>query len=254
MPRYKLIVEYDGTPYCGWQRQENGWSVQGALEAAAASVASQDVTVFGAGRTDTGVHATMQVAHLDLAKDFPARIVMEAINARLRMAGERISILEAALVEDAFDARFSAKARHYRYLILNRKGHLTFDAHRFWWIKKPLKVEAMHQAAQRLLGTHDFTTFRSTECQAESAIRTLDRLDVARLPGGNDRDGHVIEIRASARSFLHNQVRSLAGSLKLVGDGRWTGDDLVAALDARDRKACGPVAPPHALTLVGVEY
>jgi tRNA pseudouridine38-40 synthase len=254
MPRYKLIVEYDGTPYVGWQRQENGWSVQGALEAAARSITDHDVTVFGAGRTDTGVHATMQVAHLDFEKAFPARTVMEAINARLRMAGERISILEAFTVEDGFDARFSAKARHYRYLILNRRGHLTFEAHRFWWIKKPLKVEAMHEAAQRLLGTHDFTTFRSTECQAESAVRTLDRLDVARLPGGNDRDGHVIEIRASARSFLHNQVRSLAGSLKLVGDGRWTGDDLVAALNARDRKACGPVAPPHALTLVGVDY
>jgi tRNA pseudouridine38-40 synthase len=254
MQRYKLIVEYDGTPYCGWQRQVNGWSVQAALEAAAASVASHPVTVFGAGRTDTGVHATMQVAHFDLGKHLPPRIVMEAVNARLRMAGERVSILEAHAVDAAFDARFSAKARHYRYLILNRKGHPTLDEKRCWWIKKTLNVEAMHAAAQRLLGTHDFTTFRSTECQADSAIRTLDRLDVARRPGGNERDGHVIEIRASARSFLHNQVRSLAGSLKLVGDGRWTGDDLVAALDARDRKACGPVAPPHALTLVGVDY
>ncbi|MCU0831083.1 MAG: tRNA pseudouridine(38-40) synthase TruA [Rhizobiaceae bacterium] len=254
MPRYRLTVEYDGTPYVGWQRQVNGWSVQGALETAAASVASHPVTLFGAGRTDTGVHATMQVAHLDLAKAFPARTVMEAVNARLRMAGESISILACAMVDETFDARFSAKARHYRYLILNRRGHPALDERRAWWIKKPLQVEAMHEAAQRLLGTHDFTTFRSTECQAESAVRTLDRLDVTRLAGGDDVNGHLIEIRASARSFLHNQVRSLAGSLKLVGDGRWTGDDLVAALEARDRTACGPVAPPHALTLVGVDY
>lgn len=254
MGRYKFIIEYDGTPYVGWQRQENGWSVQGALEAATRELAGHDVTFFGAGRTDTGVHAMMQGAHCDIQKPLPARTVSEAINARLRIAGERISILSCEAVDDNFDARFSAKARHYRYLIINRRGHLTVDATRAWWIKKPLDVAAMHAAAQRLLGTHDFTTFRSTECQAQSAVRTLDTLDVARLPGGNDRDGHVIEIRASARSFLHNQVRSLAGSLKLVGDGRWSADDLEAALIARDRKACGPVAPPHGLYLVGVDY
>ena len=254
MPRYKLIVEYDGTPYVGWQRQENGWSVQGALEAAASQIANHPVTLFGAGRTDTGVHATAQVAHFDMAPERSARTVMEAINARLRMADERVSVIACEIVDEDFDARFSARARHYVYRIANRRGHLTFDATRAWWIKKPLDVEAMDAAAKRLLGTHDFTTFRSTECQASSPVRTLDRLDVVRLAGGDAVSGHIIEIRASARSFLHNQVRSMAGSLKLVGDGRWTADDLVAARDARDRTACGPVAPPHALYLVKVDY
>jgi tRNA pseudouridine38-40 synthase len=252
--RFKFILEYDGTPYVGWQRQDNGWSVQGALEAALAGVCGTAVTVFGAGRTDTGVHALHQVAHVDVERVFAARTLGEAVNARLRMAGEKVSILACEQVAGDFDARFSAKARHYRYVILNRRGHLTFDQSRAWWIKKPLKVEAMDDAAKLLLGTHDFTTFRATQCQADSPVRTLDRLDVRRLPGGNDRDGHVIEITASARSFLHNQVRSMAGSLKLVGDGRWSPADLAAALAARDRKACGPVAPAHGLYFIGVDY
>jgi tRNA pseudouridine38-40 synthase len=254
MPRYRLILEYDGTPYVGWQRQENGWSVQGALEAALSGVCGAPVTVYGAGRTDAGVHALHQVAHVDIPRAFTARTLGEAANAKLRMAGERVSVLACDLAEDDFDARFSATARHYRYLILNRRGHPTFDQTRTWWIKKPLRVELMDEAAKMLLGTHDFTTFRATQCQAASPVRTLDRLDVRRLPGGNDRDGHMIEITASARSFLHNQVRSMAGSLKLVGEGRWSPSDLRAALDARDRTACGPVAPAHALYFASVDY
>jgi tRNA pseudouridine38-40 synthase len=254
MPRYKFIVEYDGSPYVGWQRQINGWSVQGAIEAAITSICVQSVTLFGAGRTDTGVHALHQVAHVDIDRHFKPSIFGEAINAKLREAGERIAILDCVEVTTDFDARFSAKARHYCYRIINRQGHLGLDANRAWWIKKPLDIEAMDQAAKLLLGTHDFTTFRATQCQADSPIRTLDQLDVRRVPGGSERDGHTIEIITSARSFLHNQVRSMAGSLKKVGEGRWTANDLKAALDARDRKACGPVAPAHGLYFVGVDY
>jgi tRNA pseudouridine38-40 synthase len=254
MPRYKLTIEYDGTPYVGWQRQINGWSVQGAIEAATLELAGHAVTLFGAGRTDTGVHAAAQVGHFDLAKTLPPRIVMDAINARLRIASERVSILACEEVEDSFDARFSATARHYRYLIFNRRAHLTFDEHRCWWVRKPLNVEAMDAAAKLLLGTHDFTTFRSTECQAKSPVRTLDQLDVRRVEGFAGQAGDRIEITASARSFLHNQVRSMVGSLKMVGDGRWDTSSLVAALDARDRKACGPVAPPQGLYLMQVDY
>lgn len=254
MPRYKLTIEYDGSPYVGWQRQINGWSVQGAIEAAALELAGHPITLFGAGRTDTGVHAVAQIGHFDMAKTLPARIVMDAVNARLRIAAERVSILACDMVDDGFDARFSATARHYRYLIFNRRAHLTFDENRFWWVRKPLDVEAMNAAAKLLLGTHDFTTFRSTECQAKSPVRTLDRLEVRRIENASGQSGEMIEIAASARSFLHNQVRSMVGSLKMVGDGRWTGQTLTAALAARDRKACGPVAPPHGLYLMQVDY
>ncbi len=254
MPRYKLTIEYDGTPYVGWQRQINGWSVQGAIEAAALELAGEPVTLFGAGRTDTGVHAVAQIGHFDMAKHFPARTIMDAINARLRIASERVSILACEEVPETFDSRFSATARHYRYVIFNRRAHLTFDENRCWWVRKPLNVEAMDAAAKLLLGTHDFTTFRSTECQAKSPVRTLDRLDVRRVETATGQAGDMIEITASARSFLHNQVRSMVGSLKMVGDGRWTGDTLISALAARDRKACGPVAPPQGLYLERVDY
>lgn len=254
MPRYRLTIEYDGSPYVGWQRQINGWSVQGAIEAAALELAGHPITLFGAGRTDTGVHAVAQIGHFDMAKTLPARIVMDAVNARLRIAAERVSILACDMVDDGFDARFSATARHYRYLIFNRRAHLTFDENRFWWVRKPLDVEAMNAAAKLLLGTHDFTTFRSTECQAKSPVRTLDRLEVRRIENTTGQSGGMIEIAASARSFLHNQVRSMVGSLKMVGDGRWTVQTLTAALAARDRKACGPVAPPHGLYLMQVDY
>ena len=254
MPRYKLTIEYDGSPYVGWQRQINGWSVQGAIEAATLELAGHPVTLFGAGRTDTGVHAVAQIGHFDLAKTLAPRVVMDAINARLRIASERVSILVCEAVDETFDSRFSATARHYRYLIFNRRAHLTFDENRCWWVRKPLDVEAMDAAAKLLLGTHDFTTFRSTECQAKSPLRTLDRLDVRRVETMNRQAGQMIEITASARSFLHNQVRSMVGSLKMVGDGRWTGDTLTEALEARDRKACGPVAPPQGLYLMQVDY
>ena len=254
MQRYKLTIEYDGTPYVGWQRQINGWSVQGAIEAATKDLAGHDVTLFGAGRTDTGVHAVAQIGHFDLEKTLPPRTIMDAINARLRIASERVSILACEAVEDTFDSRFSATARHYRYVIFNRRAHLTFDENRCWWVRKPLNVEAMDQAAKLLLGTHDFTTFRSTDCQAKSPVRTLDRLDVRRVETPAGQSGEIIEVLASARSFLHNQVRSMVGSLKMIGDGRWTGDTLTAALAARDRKACGPVAPPQGLYLMQVDY
>ena len=254
MPRYKLTIEYDGSLYVGWQRQINGWSVQGAIEAATLELAGHPVTLFGAGRTDTGVHAVAQIGHFDLQKNLEGRIVMDAINARLRIASERVSILACEQVEPGFDARFSATARHYRYLIFNRRAHMTFDENRYWWVRKPLDVEAMNVAAKLLIGTHDFTTFRSTECQAKSPVRTLDRLAVKRVENIPGHAGEMIEITASARSFLHNQVRSMVGSLKMVGDGRWTDDNLTAALEARDRKACGPVAPPQGLYLMQVDY
>jgi tRNA pseudouridine38-40 synthase len=247
MPRYRLDVEYDGTPYAGWQRQAGQPSVQAAIEAAVHAFCGEAITLRGAGRTDAGVHATGQVAHLDLAKDWPGDTVRDAVNAHLQLAGERVAVLSAALVPDGFDARFSATARHYLFRIVNRRAPLALERNHAWWVPKRLDVATMHEAAQGLLGRHDFTTFRSVQCQANSPVRTLDRFDVAA-------DGAAIEIRASARSFLHNQVRSMVGSLKRVGEGAWTPADMRAALDARDRRACGPVAPPDGLYLVGVDY
>ena len=250
MARYKLTIEYDGTPYVGWQMQANGPSVQGALEEAFLRLAAGRIVVKGAGRTDTGVHATGQIAHVDFPRDWPADKLMDALNAHLKHAPSgphAISILAVEIVGEDFDARFSAKARHYLYRIVDRRAPLALERHRAWHVRTPLDVAAMDLAAKRLLGTHDFTTFRATHCQAKSAVKTLDRLDVTR-------DGDTVEIRASARSFLHNQVRSMVGSLKLVGDGRWSADDLAAALAATDRTACGPVAPAAGLTLVRVDY
>ncbi|HEY6992330.1 MAG TPA: tRNA pseudouridine(38-40) synthase TruA [Xanthobacteraceae bacterium] len=245
MPRYKLIIEYDGRPFVGWQMQDNGPSVQGVLAAAIRAFCGEKVSVHGAGRTDAGVHALAQVGHVDLAKDWDGDTVRDALNAHLRP--HPVAILAAERVADTFDARFSAVARHYRYRIINRRADLTFDRGLAWRIAKPLDGAAMHAAAQRLVGRHDFTTFRHAECQAKSPVKTLDRLDVAR---GADE----IDIVASARSFLHTQVRSMVGALALVGEGRWTADDVSAALEARDRAACAPVAPPDGLYLTRVDY
>lgn len=248
MPRYKLTIEYDGTPYKGWQRQDGLPSVQQALEDAMSEFARHPVTVFAAGRTDTGVHGLGQVVHVDLESEWPLFKIAEAANGLLRLNHHPVSVIRAENAPDDFDARFSAIKRHYRYRIINRPANLTVDLLRAWHVKKPLDVAAMNKVAQLLVGHHDFTTFRSTECQAKSPLRTLDQLDVRRV---NEQE---IEILTSARAFLHNQVRSLAGSLKLVGEGKWAGEDLLAALEAKDRKACGPVAPACGLYFVRVEY
>jgi tRNA pseudouridine38-40 synthase len=245
MPRYKLTIEYDGTPFSGWQIQENGVTVQGALEAAVKAICGEDVRVHGAGRTDAGVHALGQVAHCDIAKHFVPGRFRDGLNAHLRP--HPIGVLSADIVPDDFEARFSATKRHYLYRITNHRANLALNIGRTWRVPRALDAQAMHVAAQRLLGKHDFTTFRDTECQAKSPEKTLDQLDVTR-------EGDEVRIVTSARSFLHSQVRSMVGSLVWVGEGRWSADDLAAALAARNRAACGPVAPPEGLYLVRVDY
>ncbi|MEJ8570888.1 tRNA pseudouridine(38-40) synthase TruA [Microbaculum marinum] len=245
MPRYRLLIEYDGAPFVGWQRQANGRAVQQAIEEAVLAFCGEPVRVNGAGRTDTGVHALGQVAHIDLEREWPNDTVRDAVNAHLRP--EPVAILATERVDDGFDARFSANRRHYRYEIVNRRAPLAIEQGRAWHVMRRIDADAMHEAAQALVGKHDFTTFRSSECQAASPVKTLDRLDVMR-------HGERIVVEASARSFLHNQVRSMVGSLKLAGEGKWTRDDMAAALGARDRAACGPVAPPDGLYLVKVDY
>jgi tRNA pseudouridine38-40 synthase len=245
MPRYKLIIEYDGTPFIGWQAQDSGVSVQGVLTDAIAAFAGERVLVAGAGRTDTGVHALGQVAHVDLAKDWDTDTVRDAINFHLRP--QPIAVLAAEQVAPDFDARFSAIKRHYLYRVVNRRADLTLDQIHAWRVPRPLDEKNMHDAAQKLVGQHDFTTFRAAECQAKSPVKTLDRLDITR-------DGDDVRIAASARSFLQHQVRSIVGSLIHVGEGKWSAGDLAAALAARDRAACGQVAPPHGLYLVRVDY
>ena len=245
MPRFKLTIEYDGTPFAGWQWQDDAPTVQRALTDAIAAFCGHPVKIAGAGRTDAGVHAFGQVAHVDLEKDWRVDRVRDAINAYLRP--HPVAVLSAEKMPDGFDARFSAKKRHYLYRIANRRPDLALERSRAWRVPRRLNVEAMHEAAQGLTGKHDFTTFRSTECQAKSPVKTLDRLDVTR-------DGEDVHIKTSARSFLHNQVRSMVGSLALVGDGKWSAGDLTAALAARNRAACGPVAPPEGLYLVSVDY
>jgi tRNA pseudouridine38-40 synthase len=245
MPRYQLLIEYDGAPFVGWQVQHNGVSVQGALTAAVAAFCGEKVHVQGAGRTDAGVHALGQVAHIDLTRPWDTDTIRDATNAHLRP--HPVAVLAAEPVTDDFDARFSARKRHYLYRIINRRPDLTLDAGRAWRAPRPLDASAMHEAAHRLVGRHDFTTFRAAECQAKSPMKTLDRLDV-------ERDRDEVRIYASARSFLHTQVRSMVGSLVQVGEGRWSADDLARALAARDRNACGPVAPPDGLYLVKVDY
>ncbi len=247
MPRFRLDIEYDGGLFAGWQHQADQPSVQQAIEQAIEKFCGEEVRLRAAGRTDAGVHATAQVAHVDLAKAWTGDKVRDAVNAHLQAAGARVAILKAMVISDDFDARFSATGRHYLYRILNRRAPSALERGKVWWVPKQLDAGAMHEAAKTLLGRHDFTTFRSTQCQANSPVRTLERLDVSR-------EGDLIELRASARSFLHNQVRSMVGSLKRVGEGGWTVDDLKAALEARDRAACGQVAPPDGLFLIGVDY
>jgi tRNA pseudouridine38-40 synthase len=245
MPRYKLTIEYDGRPFVGWQIQDNGPSVQGVLSEAVRAFSGEKVGIQGAGRTDAGVHALGQVAHVDLGRNWEAERVRDALNAHLRP--HPVAVISVEKVPDDFDARFSAIKRHYLYRIINRRADLTFERGRAWRIAKPLNSAAMHAAAQRLVGRHDFTTFRHIECQAKSPVKTLDQLDVHRIR-------EDIHIMAAARSFLQSQVRSMVGALALVGEGKWTGDDLSAALAARDRSACAPVAPPDGLYLTSVDY
>lgn len=247
MPRFRMLVEYDGAPYVGWQRQDNGPSVQGAIEKAILAMSGEALTLKAAGRTDSGVHAFGQVCHVDLARAWKPATLMNAVNAYLAMEKERVAILEAEEVPDSFDARFSATKRHYLYRIINRLAPTAIEAQRAWHVKKPLDHERMNAGAQMLVGHHDFTTFRSSHCQAKNPNRTIDRLEVTR-------SGELIEIRASAQSFLHNQIRSFAGTLKLVGEGKWSPEDVRDALAARDRTRCGPVAPPHGLFFMKVEY
>ena len=245
MPRYKLTLEYDGAPFVGWQRQTNGRSAQQAIEEALVRLTGETPTIRGAGRTDAGVHALGQVAHFDLVRAWTGDKIRDGLNAHLRP--EPVAILKAEEVAAGFDARYSAIRRHYTYRILIRRAPPVIDRGRVWHVGRPLDAVAMHRAAQKLIGTHDFTTFRSTECQAKSPVRTLDVLSV--LKRGNE-----LIVEATARSFLHNQVRSLVGSLKLVGEGKWSAADLEAALNARDRTASGPVAPAEGLYLMRVDY
>ena len=245
MPRYRLTIEYDGTGFMGWQTQAHGTTVQGVLEATLAHLNGVDVNVQCAGRTDAGVHALAQVAHVDLPKPWDLFELVNAINGNVRP--HLVSVLDAQEVGEDFNARFSAKGRNYLFRILNRRAPPAIDKNKVWHVPVDLDEDAMHAGAQLLLGKHDFTTFRSAACQANSPIRTLDRFDVMRF-------GEEIEIYAEARSFLHHQVRSMVGSLRRVGEGKWQPVDLRRALDAHDRKACGPVAPPQGLYLASVRY
>ena len=245
MPRYKLTIEYDGTLFNGWQSQADRRAVQDALSAAIEGFCGEKVTVFGAGRTDSGVHALGQVAHIDLEKEAPTEKLRDAVNFHLKP--HAVAVLAAEKVGEDFDARFSARRRHYSYRIINRRAPLTVDKDRAWLVHAPLDAGAMHEAGQVLIGKHDFTTFRSAHCQAKSPVKTMDEVSVSRY-------GEEIEIVCRARSFLHNQVRSIVGSLKQVGEGRWSAADMRRALEAADRAACGPVAPPQGLYLFQVDY
>ncbi|MFN3352728.1 MAG: tRNA pseudouridine(38-40) synthase TruA [Brevundimonas sp.] len=245
MPRYRLTVEYDGSAYNGFQVQAGLPTVQGAIERAITAFSGQSVRIAAAGRTDTGVHATGQVVSFDLDKAWPCATVLNALNAHL--VDEAVAVLEASEVDPEFHARFSATGRAYLYRVLNRAGRPALDLGRVWHVKGALDVEAMRAAAAHLVGQHDFTTFRDVNCQSASPVKTLDVADVAR-------SGDEVRLVFEARSFLHRQVRSMTGSLVQVGLGRWSPDDLKAALDARDRSACGPVAPSDGLYLTGVSY
>ncbi len=245
MPCYKLALEYDGTPFVGWQRQENGPSVQGRLEAAAKALSGEQITAHSAGRTDAGVHALGMVAHIDLQKEFSAATVRDALNQHLRPAP--IVVLNAEIVSEEFHARFSCVRRAYEYRIVNRRAPLTLDANRAWRVSPPLDAEAMHEAAQMLVGKHDFTTFRAAACQSASPVKTLDEISVMRA-------GADIFIHCTARSFLHHQVRSFAGSLVEIGKGKWRAKDLNDALKAKDRARCAPVAPAQGLYFLRADY
>ena len=245
MARFALTLEWDGTPFFGFQRQPNGPTVQAAIEAAILAVTGEAVSLHAAGRTDTGVHARAMRAHFDLARPFEPYRLGNAINALLRP--QPIAVLDCQAVSDDWHARFSCLGRKYVYRIINRRAPLTLDANRAWRIVKPVDAVAMHAAAQDLVGSHDFTTFRSVHCQSASPVKTLDRLDVRR-------DGDEVLIHAAARSFLHHQVRSMVGCLALVGQGQWSRDDLNAALDAKDRCKLGLNAPPEGLYFVSAHY
>jgi tRNA pseudouridine38-40 synthase len=245
MPRYRITIEYDGTPFVGWQIQAEGRSVQGRLTEALAAFTRETPTVRGAGRTDAGVHALGQVAHFDLERDWEPAKLREAMNHHLRP--DPVVVLDAVRAAPDFDARFSATGRHYLYRILARPARPALDLNRVWWVPRPLDPAAMAEAAAFMIGRHDFTTFRAAGCQAASPVKTLDRLDV--MVAGSE-----IRIEASARSFLHHQVRSLAGSLKHVGEGKWRPIDMKLALEACDRSRCGALAPSRGLYLVSVDY
>lgn len=252
MRRYKLTIEYDGTGLAGWQAQNDVYSVQAALVNAVAEAAKQEVDVIAAGRTDAGVHAFGQVCHFDLEKDWDEFRLKEALNfylrddAKLPVRGQ-VAVLSAEKVAEDFHARFSAKKRHYIYRIMNRRAHLALEANRAWCVHEELDAEKMHKAAQLLVGLHDFSTLRSTECQAKSPVKTLDFIDIKRI-------GDVLEVRLSAQSFLHHMVRNIVGTLRLIGNGKWQESNLLAALDAKDRRAGGETAPAHGLYFVKVDY
>ena len=245
MTRFALTVEYDGRPFMGWQRQAHGPSVQGAIEEAVLAVTGEPASVHGAGRTDAGVHALAMRAHVDVAKDIAPFRLSEALNARLRPAP--VAILGCEPVTDDWHARFSCIRRCYEYRIVGRRAPLTWEKGLAWQVMQPLDAAAMQAGADRLVGRHDFTTFRSVNCQSASPVKTLDRLEVAR-------DGELVTVFAQARSFLHHQVRSMVGALSFVGQGKWTPDDVTAALEARDRQALPLNAPPDGLWFVGADY
>ncbi len=245
MHRYKITIEYDGGPFVGWQMQENGPSVQGALTDALEALSGERRVVAGAGRTDSGVHARGQVAHFDLAKEFSPDSMRDGLNFHLKPAA--VAVVAAERADPEFHARFDATAREYLYRIVNRRAPLALERGKAWLVHQPLDADAMHEAAQVLIGQHDFTTFRAAHCQSKSPVKSLDILQVSRL-------GPEIEIKAKARSFLHHQVRSITGTLQKVGVGAWSAKDVKAALEARDRARCGPVAPPDGLYLVRVSY
>jgi tRNA pseudouridine38-40 synthase len=245
MPRYKLIIEYDGRPFHGWQRQQDGPSVQGVLEKAVLDFSGETVTIHGAGRTDAGVHAMGQAAHFDLEKDISLEGLQNAINHYLRP--KPVAVIRAARVADDFHARFSAKGRHYLYRIVNRRAPLVLEAGRAWHLPGSIEAEVMQEAAQRLIGKHDFTSFRSAACQAKSPVKTLDRIAVIRK-------GEEIRVTVAARSFLHHQVRNIVGTLKMIGEHKWPVDQMDSILDAKSRSAAGPTAPADGLYLIKVDY
>ena len=245
MPRFKLTIEYHGAGYCGWQRQDNAYGVQQALEQAVRNIEPEVDKITAAGRTDAGVHATGQVVHLDVMRDWEPYALVRAINHFL--GSERISVLEAVRTLPEFHARFDARDRHYRYRIIQRTTPLAIERGLAWQIKAPLDVEAMRKGAAHLIGHHDFTTFRSVQCQSKSPVKTMDTIEIIR-------NGERIDITLRARSFLHNQVRSIAGTLERVGRGAWTPERVREALIAKNRAACGPVAPPDGLYLERVIY
>lgn len=245
MTRYKLIIEYDGGPFHGWQRQDNGASVQQSLEEAVTGFCGETALVEGAGRTDAGVHALGQVAHVDIEKDTDEATVRDALNFHLR--GLPVTVLNAEEVNGDFHARFSARERSYLFRILDRRPPPAVDAGRVWWVPVALDAEAMHEAAQTLIGNHDFSSFRAAQCQADSPVKTLNELGVTRA-------GDEIHLQVRARSFLHHQVRNFAGTLKLVGEGKWSAGDVAAILAAKDRTRAGPTAPPEGLYLVKVGF